>query len=127
MRIQLDIFRNYQKFVSDFKVEISPNFKHWIDGSFVTTKLNPRDIDFVSFIDHDIYTKKRFLIDEKFRLKFAKELYNVDAYTLEIYPEGHKKQNISNLDLVYWLNWFTKTKKNRHKKSFPKGFIEIQY
>ncbi len=30
----------------------------------------------------------------------AKEIYGVDAYTVEIYPEEHKKHNISKVDLV---------------------------
>ena len=42
------IFENYLKFLQDFSREVSENFIQWIDGSFVTRKVNPRDIDFVS-------------------------------------------------------------------------------
>jgi len=121
------IYESYQKYLFNFQKEITSNFIQWIDGSFVTNKMNPNDIDFVTLIDHEIYEKKRDLIDNKFRLKKAKEIYNVDAYTLEIYPEEHKKHSISNIDLVYWDSWFSKTKKNWAKKTFPKGYIEIEF
>jgi len=34
---------------------------------------------------------------------------------------------VSEYDLVYWYNWFTETKKNRAKKKFKKGFVEIKF
>lgn len=93
----------------------------------MTNKTNPKDIDFVTLISHDIYQEKRKLIDDKYRLRGGKELFEVDAYTIETYPESHKKFGISKIDLVYWDNWFSKTKRNRQGKSFPKGYIEITY
>lgn len=122
-----EIFKNYLKFLEDFNAEITTQFTQWINGSFVTQKENPKDIDFVTLIEHDIYKQKRELIDKRFRLRKAKEIYQVDAYTVEIYPKNHKRHNISMIDLVYWDNWFTKTKKNWAKKNFPKGYIEINF
>ena len=122
-----EIYKSYKRYVSDFKKKITPNFSQWIDGSFVTQKMNPNDIDFVTLIDHEIYNEKRTLIDGHFRLKEAKKIYNVDAYTVEIYNEDHNKYSISKIDLVYWDNWFSKTKKDWTKKTFPKGFVEIIY
>jgi len=122
-----EIYKSYRRYISDFQKEITPIFSQWIDGSFVTKKMNPKDIDFVTLIDHNIYNEKRKLIDSNFRLKNAKEIYQVDAYTVEIYPEDHNKHSISKIDLVYWDNWFSKTKKNWAKKTFPKGYIEINF
>jgi len=86
-----NILEYYKNYVNDFQKEITPDFIQWIDGSFVTQKANPNDIDFITLIDHEIYKQKRSAIDAKFRLKNAKEFYNVDAYTVEIYPDGHRK------------------------------------
>lgn len=121
------IFENYLRFIADFKQEVTNNFSQWINGSFVTNKLNPNDIDFVSIIDADIFAEKEELIESKFRLKSAKTEYQVDAYTVKKYPINHKKRLISQHELVYWNNWFSETKKNRMKKKFPKGFIEINF
>jgi len=121
------IFINYVEFVQDFKKEITPNFTHWIDGSFISSKKNPNDIDFVTIIEHSVYEEKRDIIDNKFRLKNAKNQYKVDAYTIELYPEGHKKYLICKSDLLYWDNWFGNTKKDWTKKNFPKGYVEINF
>ena len=48
------IFENYRKFIDDFSELVSPQFIHWINGSFVTQKINPRDIDFVMIIKTNV-------------------------------------------------------------------------
>jgi hypothetical protein len=49
------IFENY----IDFSVELHKlglsNFYQWIDGSFITTKRYPKDIDFVTFVDYEFF------------------------------------------------------------------------
>ena len=107
---------------------MTSDFIQWVDGSFVSNKENPNDIDFVNLIDFDIYKKNEQIIESKFRKYGAKNHYKrIDAYAVKVYPEGHSKETITNFDLVYWQNWFTKTKKNRMKRNFPKGFIELRF
>ncbi len=122
-----EIFKNYLLYVEDFKEEISTVFMHWVNGSFVSNKQNPNDIDFVTILDHKIYESKREIIDTKYRLKGAKERYGVDAYTVELFPEGHPKYLNCQSDLVYWDNWFSKTKLDWRKRKFSKGYIEIKF
>ena len=62
------IFDNYLNYLDDFQTLITPNFIHWLDGSFMSKKLNPNDLDFVAFIDYRIYQQKEeqiFRIVEK--------------------------------------------------------------
>ena len=40
---------NLELYFQNFQKEISPVFKVWVNGSFVTQKVNPEDIDFVIF------------------------------------------------------------------------------
>jgi len=101
-------------------------FKQWVDGSFVSNKINPRDIDLVNLIDHksvDKYEKEL----KQFTRQMSKEKYGVDGYIVRIYPEGHPKFVRTQSDLVYWENWFSKTRMNRRKQRFPKGFIELDF
>ena len=58
-----EIFKNYQKYIHDFKEEVTSDFIQWINGSFATNKKNPRDIDFVTLINHADYSRNRELID----------------------------------------------------------------
>lgn len=125
---RLEIFENYNQYLLDFNEEITPNFVQWIDGSFVSNKMNPADIDFVTLIDFDIYEKNEELIESKFGKYGVRNHYEyVDAYLVKFYPEDHERRKITDFDLVYWLTWFSETKKNRAKKKFPKGFVEIKF
>ena len=124
---RIELFANYLRFLDDFKKDITTDFIQWIDGSFISNKLNPNDIDFVTLIEHSVYQKKRTLIDYKFRLLKGKEFYGVDAYTVELFPKNDKNILICKSDLIYWDNWFSQTKKNWTKKQFPKGYIEIEF
>lgn len=121
------IFDNYKRFLEDFSKQISNQFTHWINGSFVTVKRNPRDIDFVTLIEDPVFKEYEVLIDKKFRLLGAKQNYKVDAYTIRKYPSNHERYRIYESELVYWDSWFSWTKKNRAKKKFRKGYIEIKF
>ena len=119
------IFENYSNYIQDFQNEISPNFKQWINGSFVTNRSNPKDIDLVNLVDFEIVEEKYDLIKSKFINKKALKNYKIDAYLVRIYPKGHKDHFKTVSDLLYWEHWFGHTKKNRAKQRFKKGFIEV--
>ena len=122
------IFDSYQSFIESFRHEITTDFVQWINGSFVTRKSNPEDVDFVTLIDHQIYEQKRKAIEERFRREGARSIFQyVDAYVVKMYPIHHQRRWVSEYDLVYWRNWFSETKKNRAKKKFDKGFVEITF
>ena len=122
------IFENYRKFVDDFSELVSPQFIHWVNGSFVTQKINPRDIDFVMIIDYDKVELNRKLIDERFRRQGARTHYDfLDVYLVEKYPLGHFDYPIFEFEKAKWTDWFTKTRVNRAGVKFPKGFIEINF
>ena len=63
---RLLIFEEYKRYLSDFQTLITGNFIQWIDGSFVTQKSNPRDIDIVTLIDFEAYQSKKDVIYWKF-------------------------------------------------------------
>ena len=122
------IFEKYKVFLQDFKKEVlSEGFTHWINGSFVTRKNNPNDIDFVSLLDFEIHAAKLKEIDLHFRLAGAKAKYGVDAYSVPVFSKEHKSYDNTQSELAYWTHWFSSSKKNRNKQKFPKGFIEINF
>lgn len=125
---RIEIFENYLNFLQAFKQKITEDFIQWIDGSFVTKKFTPIDIDFVTLIDYKIYKKHEAVIENKYRRQPARDTFGlVDAYVIKMYPLNHLQRWVSDCDLVYWKRWFSKTKKNRAKKKFAKGFIEIKF
>lgn len=125
---RVEIFENYLNFLQEFKQEVTGDFIQWIDGSFVTKKTAPRDIDFVTLIDYTTYEKYETIIENKYRRQPARNIFGlVDAYVVKMYPLDHSRRWVSDYDLVYWRRWFSETKKNRAKKKFAKGFIEIKF
>jgi hypothetical protein len=46
---RLRLFETYLEHLNDFKRQITPDFFHLVNGSFVTKKLNPNDLDLVVF------------------------------------------------------------------------------
>jgi len=59
--------------------------------------------------------------------KKALKNYKIDAYIVRIYPKEHKDYSKTVSDLLYWEHWFGNSKKNRAKKRFPKGFVELSF
>ncbi len=121
------ILHSYREYLFDFQRLITPDFTQWVDGSFVTTKLNPNDIDFVTFIDAAIFGEKESLIINQFIFPNARNVYGVDAYGVRIYPINHPFHNIGISDTLYWREWFGQTRPNRVNKKFQKGFVQIKF
>lgn len=122
------IFASYRVFTEQFSNQVCSTFTHWIDGSFVTNKLNPNDLDIVILIDDSIYNVKQLVIDNSFRLAGAKRSFpGLDVYTVRCYQAESREHYITEHDLAYWHNWFTRTRPNRFGKRFKKGFVQIVY
>lgn len=119
------IFQVFEKFILQFQEEMLKEFVIWIDGSFVTKKENPNDIDLLVFLDFDFYKKNEKKLSEYKTLSFWKET-GLDLYFLIEYPEDNKNKFISDIDKIYWLNQFSKTSPDSKGKQFSKGFIQIK-
>ncbi|MCC6726091.1 MAG: hypothetical protein IT258_16410 [Saprospiraceae bacterium] len=124
---RFNIFQNYLRFVNDFREEVTPRFTQWLNGSFVSKKENPGDLDLVTLLDAETALLKDAIIESKFRNEGAFQYYNLDAYELVVYPEWHKDFIFTKSDQLYWHHWFSMSKFNRAKKRFPKGFVEINF
>lgn len=55
------IFRNFSLYIHRLASLIGTEFYQWIDGSCVTQNLNPRDMDFVTFVGANIFSKMSLL------------------------------------------------------------------
>ena len=103
-------------------LELMPDgFRQWIDGSFVSRKSDPNDIDVLTFVDAAVFPQH----EETFRAlrrEFATGAGRVDVRTILVYPEGHPRRNLYESDRVQWLfDWSRTNDKPRRQK----GFIEL--
>jgi len=125
--IRLELFLKYEEYMENLSQLLSQDFYQWVDGSYVTNKKTPNDIDIVTIISHLDYEANKKLLEQKFTSSGARHNYNVDAYIVVNYPKSHKKAFFTTSDLLYWRNLFSKTKVNRAKKQYEKGIIQLNY
>jgi hypothetical protein len=90
----------------------------WIDGSFVTSKFNPRDVDIVLCIASDLYdnctVEQRALLDwlESEALRSG---YQCDAYISIEWPVAHPLHSEGVAARNYWSNFFGHTRQGHEK------------
>lgn len=118
------LFDDYMKYTTDLIKIVSNSFYQWINGSYVTQKHTPKDIDMVSFIDFSQVKGNEEKL-KNFLYPLSKEIYNVDAYIVKTYPDNDKNQVFSKSDTLYWLHHFQKTRPNKKGVKQYKGFIKI--
>jgi len=97
-------FRKFLKMLSPFKKNIK---RLILDGSFVTSKESPGDIDSIMIIENNF----RFIPEIVEELGNSKELYNIHLFMFE-------EKNIESYRDM--LNFFSKDKDLK-----PKGIIEV--
>jgi hypothetical protein len=120
-----EIFEHYLDYLNEFKALITPHFTHWLDGSFMSKKLNPNDLDFVSFIDYRIYEQKE---EEIFRIVEKYGYLKLDNYVSQIYPSDHPRFEDMNHFKQYWTDLFSSSRRDPETNlQDPRGFIEINF
>lgn len=120
------IYDTFLAYLEMLKVCIGETpFYQWLNGSFVTQKLNPQDLDIVSFIPTEIYNQTNIKLREQ---KSMHSFVNIDDYFVELFPSDHRSYQLYLSDRVYWLHLFSYTKRNvRTDKRYEKGFIQINF
>lgn len=115
-----DIYEKYLVYISDFYKEIVNHWLQWVNGSFITNKINPNDIDLVNLIQAEIFAIKNAEI-AKFLTKYgSKDLYKVDGYCIPIYKENDERSELTKEYVKYWRKWF-----GHDRSRNPKGIIQL--
>lgn len=105
----------------------------WVDGSFVEGKLEPGDVDVVSFATHEEIDQ---LPDSNavWELLNAKEktkrVFCSHTFLVPVYEKGHPRRARFENQLVYWRRWFGTTRDHDPATKLPwtahpKGLIEM--
>jgi hypothetical protein len=116
---QRRIWQDLLDYLTELRAQLGTNFESWLDGGFTTRKVNPSDVDFVVFVETEIYQRHLQIIDE-FRVRRTKCGVCMDGYFVEVFPEAHPNHFYTRSEQAYWLDWFSR---NRRKK--PKGFLKL--
>jgi hypothetical protein len=115
------LFENYLAYTNDLQNVIGTEFIQWIDGSFTTQKFNPNDIDFITFLDFEIYERfDKEIVDFKQR-RYARSV-GTDGYFIKIYPQEHRLYYLYEIEKKRWLFDFA----TDYKTHQSKGIIQLQ-
>lgn len=117
---------NFVVFIEQIQQQITPEFTIWIDGSFVSKKLNPRDIDAVFLLDYRSCEYKKSVLDNQYFVKEYKYSKGLDLYYSIEYPENHKRHFLSHLNQLYWQDVYGHTRKDSNQRQYSKGFLELK-
>jgi hypothetical protein len=97
---------------------------HWVDGSFVTKKADPGDVDVVTIFESSAYdaldaidhTLLRGLLSHK----LSRELHGCDSYAMVFYPPDHPARPTYEAACAYWDGLF-----GHDRGGNPKGYVEL--
>jgi hypothetical protein len=121
-----ELFANYLEYIHEFQNQVSRTFYQWIDGSFVTRKLNPMDIDLVTFINHELYQAKEKQIS-LFRGQKVKKQQDIDAYFVKLFPTGHPSYTLTEMDKADWKDIFGYSRRDKSYRRHQKGIIQLNF
>lgn len=122
-----ELFKEFLRFLRDFFEAIGvEEITIWANGSFVSKKESPNDIDFVFFLDSELADKFSDKISRQFTHPESKTTYQMDAFLLRDYAETHPNYFFTQSDKAYWFELFSRTRKNRRGYSDKKGFVELK-
>jgi len=84
----------------------------WLDGSFVTHKVDAHDVDMVIFVSAEFYTnatpQQRYLLDwiNAYQSLAPGPDAVCHAYVVAYWPPGHLYYEIGEQNRRYWINQF---------------------
>jgi len=99
---------------------------HWVDGSYLTAKKDPGDIDMSIHVDGaslDSYAMggNGFLSNEE-SIRNLKKSYGCDVYIIPVYPKDSPLYRITEGWEDYWANWWGHTRDQKRK-----GYVEFDF
>jgi hypothetical protein len=120
------LYQNFVGFMAELQKIVGLGFEVWVNGSFTSKKVVPKDIDLVVFVDSEILK-----LHDKDLMKYVSLEYHktmkLDCYFLAVYPLGHKFYDNAILDRKEWLFNWTKKEDSRTKKIYSKGFLILTF
>lgn len=92
----------------------------WIDGSFVTEKINPHDVDIVALIPGHVYNSGSTEIRETIEWVKSDDIYEshkVDGHVVPFFPKDDPMRPVTDDGIKYWLRVFGTY--SQYKKGMP--------
>lgn len=119
-KTRVKLYENLIQFNETLQKEVYPWYEMWVDGSFVTKKHNPRDVDVVVFLDAEVYRLREKKFDAI--VSFSFEILKIDAYFVIVYPEKHPSFPLTQISTNRWFDFLSTTRSENRK-----GFLKLDF
>jgi len=111
------VFEEYLSFCDTIKSLGISKFYQFIDGSFTTKKMFPKDIDVVSFVDADFFNENTVKL-----LNLRDNFNRIDCFFVPVYNPDERNYFITQFGLFEWQQLF-----NTDREYRPKGILKIMF
>lgn len=105
---------------------IVPIERQWLNGSYVTSRVDPGDIDVVTFIDGEtlnaLGAPQRAILDDLADGHSTRDRWGIDSFVVPTYAEGHPDRTAARKAEGYWRRMWTNVKGSN---TLTKGFLEV--
>lgn len=123
---RFSLLDGYKRYLERLKTVLNVNFYQWVDGSFVTEKMNPNDIDVVTFVPHEVFFRKERELMGLIAPE-SKLIYKVDAAFVPVYPTNHRLHQMTEWDMNFWKDFYGHTRPDIQNNKMQKGFIQLNF
>jgi hypothetical protein len=118
------LFGKYAEFNEKLKSFHPEAYYQWVDGSFVSKKELPGDIDFVTFVNWERF---KFLKSKMLHLQREYSEWLDISYAVD-YPASHSLHNITLILKDEYHHLYGSTRQHPLSKlSRPKGYLLIKF
>lgn len=113
-----ELLSAYERFLHSLRSLLPVNHKQWIDGSFVTKKSKPGDIDVIIFVPNTHFAS---IADGLKAIKKVDDK-SIDCYFVETFPPNHPNYEIGRADELTWYHFLRTDRRKRLKGSLELWF-----
>ena len=129
------IFDGVSRYLADCQIH-GVSGRIWLDGSFVTGKNNPGDVDVVSLVSNDLIhrlnsSNQIFALQNLNAGEATKPRYDVHSFAVVSVPSSHAAYLTQARKVAKWINFFRQTKEFVTAKGGlmqrPKGILQLDF
>jgi hypothetical protein len=105
-------------------LRLVPIREQWLNGSFVSDKLDPGDIDVVTVLDSDhtdqLDDAEELLLSPLLAQDFTRDIHGCHSFAVAYYPDGHAARAEYEAQAAYWDRQWGHDRDDR-----AKGYIVV--
>ncbi len=114
------LLRKHEAFLEEIRQAFKVPFYQWVNGSFITQKEYPGDIDMVTFLPYDLIVKKAIFVQRLRRI--SKPDFGMDGFFAPTARWNHRFHDSCENEAKRWLDLFGSS-----REGIPKGIIQLNF